>query len=132
MIVLIADAAQNALGKEYQSVTEGLVLVLTMSAATAGEFRDPMRPVGAAPAVTRAAANPSLKLEGVIGGARRVAIVNGRVVRAGDSIGGARILEVFSNGVRCERAGKIFTLTLPVVHATSTVRVARSPEASAP
>ena len=32
MIVLIADAAQNGLGKEYQSVTEGLVLVITIVA----------------------------------------------------------------------------------------------------
>ncbi len=32
VIVLIADAAQNALGKEYGSVTEGIVLVLTIVA----------------------------------------------------------------------------------------------------
>jgi uncharacterized membrane protein YcaP (DUF421 family) len=30
VIVLIADAAQNALGKDYNSVTEGLALVLTI------------------------------------------------------------------------------------------------------
>lgn len=30
VIVLIADAAQNGLGKEYQSVTEGIVLVITI------------------------------------------------------------------------------------------------------
>ena len=30
VIVLIADAAQNGLGKEYGSVTEGLMLVLTI------------------------------------------------------------------------------------------------------
>jgi uncharacterized membrane protein YcaP (DUF421 family) len=30
VIVLIADAAQNGMGKEYSSVTEGLVLVLTI------------------------------------------------------------------------------------------------------
>jgi uncharacterized membrane protein YcaP (DUF421 family) len=30
VIVLIADAAQNALGKDYNSVTEGIVLVLTI------------------------------------------------------------------------------------------------------
>lgn len=30
VIVLIADAAQNGLGKDYSSVTEGLVLVLTI------------------------------------------------------------------------------------------------------
>ena len=32
VIVLIADAAQNGLGKEYQSVTEGLILVATIVA----------------------------------------------------------------------------------------------------
>jgi uncharacterized membrane protein YcaP (DUF421 family) len=32
VIVLIADAAQNALGAEYRSLTEGLVLVLTIVA----------------------------------------------------------------------------------------------------
>lgn len=32
VIVLIADAAQNALGSEYQSVTEGVLLVLTIVA----------------------------------------------------------------------------------------------------
>lgn len=30
VIMLIADAAQNAMGKEYSSVTEGVVLVLTI------------------------------------------------------------------------------------------------------
>ena len=32
VIVLIADAAQNALGKDYESITEGVVLVLTIVA----------------------------------------------------------------------------------------------------
>ena len=32
VIVLIADAAQNAFGKDYQSVTEGIALVLTIVA----------------------------------------------------------------------------------------------------
>lgn len=32
VIVLIADAAQNGLGKEYSSVTEGLALVITIVA----------------------------------------------------------------------------------------------------
>lgn len=32
VIVLIADAAQNALGKDYQSVTEGIALVATIVA----------------------------------------------------------------------------------------------------
>jgi MSHA biogenesis protein MshK len=95
-------------------------------------IRDPMRPAGAAPRVAKPATQPSLKLEGIIAGGSRVAIVNGRLVRAGDSIGSARILEVFANGVRYERAGKITTLTLPVVHASSAVRVARKPQESRP
>jgi hypothetical protein len=67
-----------------------------------------------------------LKLEGVIAGEKRVAIVNGRLVRAGDTVAGARILEVLAHGVRYERAGKIQTLTLAVTPANTSVRVARS------
>jgi hypothetical protein len=57
---------------------------------------------------------------------KRVAIINGRLVRAGDSIAGARIVEVFATGVRYERAGKIQTLTLASAPANTNVRVARS------
>ena len=32
VVVLIADAAQNAMGSQYRSVTEGVVLVLTIVA----------------------------------------------------------------------------------------------------
>ena len=100
----------------------------------ADNVRDPMRPAGASRAAAKPATPHTLKLEGVIAGGIRVAIVNGRLVRAGDSIGGARIVEVFANGVRYERAGKITTLTLPGAHASSAVRVARSekPEADKP
>jgi hypothetical protein len=100
----------------------------------AGDLQDPMRPSGAsaAPAAPRAAAVSSLKLEGVIAGEQRVAIINGRLVRAGDIIAGARILEIFAHGVRYERAGKTQTLTLPLARATAGVRVARSPKDKAP
>jgi hypothetical protein len=93
--------------------------------ALAGEMRDPMRPAGA---VTSARPAPvsSLKLEGLISGSKRVAIINGRLVQAGDSIVGARIIEVFATGVRYERAGRIQTVTLPVVQTNVSVRVARS------
>ena len=88
-------------------------------------FRDPMRPAGVAPV---AAPRPvhSLKLEGVIAGVKRVAIVNGRLVRVGDVVAGARIVEIFANGLRYERAGKTQTLTLPTAQSHSAVRVARS------
>lgn len=103
-------------------------LLLFSATGLTGELRDPMRPAGA-PTAARPAPVYSLKLEGVIAGGKRVAIINGRLARPGDVIAGARILEVFATGVRYERAGKIQTLTMPVVHASSSVRVARSPEA---
>ena len=57
VIVLIADAAQNGLGKEYSSVTEGIVLVLTIVAWEYVidwlRYRFPkLRPVLAAPPIT--------------------------------------------------------------------------------
>ena len=111
------------------------VVLLAAGAVTRAEgFRDPMRPAGAAPAAAEKSRQPvySLKLEGVIAGAKRVAIVNGRLVRTGDVIAGARITEVFATGIRYERAGKTQTLTLPAVQSNATVRVARSANQEAP
>lgn len=93
--------------------------------ASAGDLRDPMRPVGVS-AAARPAPVQALKLEGVIAGETRVAIINGRLVRAGDTLAAARIIEVLANGVRYERAGKVHTLTLAVAPANAIVRVARS------
>ena len=58
VIVLIADAAQNGLGKEYQSVTEGLILVMTIVAWEYVidwlTYRFPsLRPVFRPPSLTR-------------------------------------------------------------------------------
>lgn len=103
----------------------GLIAAVAAGRVFAGELRDPMRPAGA-PTAVRPAPVYSLKLEGVIAGDQRVAIVNGRLVRAGDTIAGARILEVLAHGVRYERAGKIQTLMLAVTPANTSVRVARS------
>ena len=105
-----------------------LCILLLVGIARGGELRDPMRPAGApaAAAASRPAPVYSLKLEGVIAGTQRVAIINGRLVRAGDTIAGAKILEVFAQGVRYERAGKVQMLTLPVTRADAGVRVVRS------
>lgn len=104
------------------------LLACTAQAQTA---RDPMRPPGSATAA-RPRGPAALKLEGVISGSVRVAIVNGTLVRAGDEIAGARILEVLQDGVRYSRGGQIQSLILPGARALSSVRVARSPEASKP
>jgi MSHA biogenesis protein MshK len=101
-----------------------LLVLAIAKVASAQTFRDPMRPAGAAPAPVRVAAPPALRLEGVIGGAERVAIVCGRVVRAGDVVNGATVLEVLSNGVRLSRAGKVQLLTLPAEPVPGSVRVA--------
>lgn len=108
-----------------------LLLLAIAKVASAQTFRDPMRPAGAAPAPVRAAAPAALRLEGVIDGAERVAIVNGRVVHAGDVVNGATVLEVLRRGVRLARAGKIQLLTLPAEPLPGSVRVARSVEANA-
>jgi hypothetical protein len=99
--------------------------------AHAQAIRDPMRPAGVAPAA-RPRAVSTLKLEGVISGPVRVAIVNGRLVRAGDDVAGAKILEVLNDGVRYSRAGKVHSLLLPGVAATAVTRVVRSAEAKGP
>ena len=109
-----------------------LAALLSAAPAHAQTFRDPMRPPGSASAAARPAAAAPIKLEGVISGAVRVAIVNGRVVQVGDSVAGAQILEVFSDGVRFSRAGRVQTLSLPGVRPLTGVRVARSPEAHKP
>lgn len=102
-----------------------LVAAAAAGRVFSGDLRDPMRPAGA-PTVARPAAVHALKLEGVIAGQKCVAIVNGRLVRAGDMVAGVRILEVFPNGLRFERGGKIQTLTLASAPANTNVRVARS------
>lgn len=105
--------------------------LLFTAGAHAQTFRDPMRPAGVAVAA-RPRLPSTLKLEGVINGSVRVAIVNGRLVRAGDEIAGAKILEVLIDGVRYSRGGQVHSLLLPGVTALAVTRVARSPEATKP
>jgi len=111
-------------------ITSFCLAALIACSAHAQTARDPMRPPGAAAARPRGPV--ALKLEGVISGSERVAIVNGRLVRAGDEIAGARILEVTQDGVRYSRGGQIQSLSLPGARALTGVRVASSPEANKP
>jgi len=108
------------------------LLALLAASVQAQTVADPMRPAGTAPVSSRPRAVSTLTLEGVISGPERVAIINGRLVRVGDEIAGARILDVQIDGVRYSRAGKIQSLLLPGVRALGSVRVASSPEASKP
>jgi hypothetical protein len=108
-----------------------LLLLAIAKVASAQTFRDPMRPAGAAAAPVHAAAPAALRLEGVIQGPARVAIVSGHLVQAGDVVNGATVLEVLPTGVRLSRAGKIQILTLSAEPQIGSVRVARSYEATA-
>lgn len=117
--------------RRLRLVTFSCAALLMTATAFSQAIRDPMRPAGAAPAARPRAAS-TFKLEGVISGSVRVAIVNGRLVRAGDDVGGAKILEVLSHGVRYSRGGKVQTLLLPGAAASAVTRVARSPEANKP
>lgn len=103
---------------------------LLACSAQAQTARDPMRPPGTAASRPRGPA--AIRLEGIISGAVRVAIVNGVLVREGDEVAGARILEVLHDGVRYSRGGQVQSLMLPGARALTSVRVARSPEATKP
>jgi hypothetical protein len=104
---------------------------LLAGSSQAQTARDPMRPPGVA-AAARPRGPATIQLEGIISGSVRVAIVNGVLVREGDEIAGAKILEVLHDGVRYSRGGQIHSLLLPGARALTSVRVARSPEASKP
>jgi len=84
-----------------------LLLSMTAQAATADRLLDPTRPA-TAPIATTTGANSRVKVEAIMNsGSQALAIVNGKLVRAGDSIGGAQIEEILSNGVRYKQDGRI-------------------------
>ena len=83
-----------------------LLLSMTAQAATADRLLDPTRPA-TAPAATANAASGRVKVEAIMNsGAQPLAIVNGKLVRAGDSIGGAQIEAILTDGVRYKQDGR--------------------------
>lgn len=83
-----------------------LLLSMTAKAAFAERLADPTRPADTRPATTGESLN-SVRVEAILqADGRRLAIVNGKVVRAGDRVGPIQILEVRADGVRYSRAGE--------------------------
>lgn len=84
-----------------------LTALLAIGATVHAEtLRDPTRPVTARE-TTQSVEAASLRLEAVMGsGARRIAIVNGRIVRPGDRVGGALIEEIGGTSIRYVRNGR--------------------------
>lgn len=88
-------------------------LLLTMSAkAAADRLVDPTRP----PQATDASASPSqdsVRVEAVLRSKERdLAIVNGKIVRAGDRIGGVQIEAILVDGIRYVRDGQVHVARL--------------------
>jgi MSHA biogenesis protein MshK len=93
--------------KPFHSVhLAAALLSMTAIANSAEQLADPTRPADARTVVTATAAQ-SVKVEAIMNSnGRRLAIVNGKLVRAGDSVGNARIDEILGDGVRFTRDGR--------------------------
>jgi hypothetical protein len=90
-----------------------LILVASSVQVLAADLRDPMRPANI-PAATARPGPVGLKLEAVMStGSSRLAIVNGKVVRVGDTLASATIVDITSNSIRYTRGGKELVATLP-------------------
>ena len=87
------------------------LMALGVNTAQAESLRDPMQPANtSAPAVV----SDSLRLEAIFtNGPKRVAIVNGRLVREGERVGAARIDAILADEVRYTRDGSSKALRLP-------------------
>lgn len=82
-----------------------LLAVATLAAPDA-LARDPMRPPHAAVSTGAVPSSAPVLLSAVIGGgARRVAIVNGRVFRTGDSFDGVTVERIDATGIVYRRGG---------------------------
>lgn len=87
--------------------------VLIASSVVAQGLRDPMRPPQPHTA-TRAAVRDSLPVVSAIftRGSERTAIVDGRLVKAGDDVSGGSIKDIASERVRWSRKGIVHELLL--------------------
>lgn len=83
-------------------------LLLTMSAkAAADRLVDPTRPPQA-PSPSSDPAHGGVRVEAVLRSADRdLAIVNGKIVRAGDRIAGVQIEAILPDGIRYVRDGQV-------------------------
>jgi hypothetical protein len=82
------------------------------TAAPADVLRDPTRPPQPAARARAEESGPALTAV-FSAGNRRSAIVNGRLVKAGDTVGGYSIEDVLADGVRYRLGGSVRELHLP-------------------
>jgi MSHA biogenesis protein MshK len=91
--------------------------------AAADPLFDPMRPANSVDASLAATAAGQIRVEAIVNdGERKIAIVNGRVVREGDRVGDATVESISAGAVRFNRGGRSELISLP----TSKLEVRRT------
>jgi MSHA biogenesis protein MshK len=89
-----------------------LALMAVAAASHADTLHDPTQPANVRSAPEASAG--ALKVEAIfLSGNRRVAIVNGQLVRQGESLGGAVIDEIHADSIRYTRDGASHVARLP-------------------
>lgn len=93
-----------------------MTALLAAIPAVAGEVKDPTRPPSLTPAVAPAAAPSATRpwrLSSVlISPDRRVAVIDGNVLRLGERIDGAELVEIQSHAVKLRRGERFFTIDM--------------------
>jgi hypothetical protein len=96
---------------------------LVANAVLADQLFDPMRPASSVDASVAATAAGQIRVEAIVNdGDRKIAIVNGHVVREGDRVGDATVESISSGAVRFNRGGHSELIALP----TSKLEVRRT------
>lgn len=86
-----------------------LAVVLLMQSAAVSALQDPTRP----PQYHSSKAQVALTLESILfSDTRRVAVINGKALEEGESLGAARVVSIGKDIVRVQRQGKTYNLTL--------------------
>jgi hypothetical protein len=92
-----------------------LLIMLCMTPSLAGlaaEIRDPMRPPQRSSAHRGVAAGVPVVSALFIGATRRAAIVDGRLVHEGDTLGAGTIVALLDDGIRYQSGGVLHELHL--------------------
>jgi hypothetical protein len=93
-----------------------LATLLVLGAATAGAeeaLADPTRPPAHVEDLEGAFLEASMRLSAIwIGPLRRVAVIDGRAVGEGDSVGGYEVVEIHEAGVRLAAGARVWELRL--------------------
>ena len=104
-----------------------LLISLSAHAAATDRLQDPTRPSNAKEIVRQAP--QGVRLEAILHSEDRlIAIVNGKIVRAGDRLGDTRIDEISADSIRYTRAGRSEIARLAPKHISVRSNVAQGEE----